>query len=70
MNITDHIIASGLTRDEICRRAGVSRSMLSQIETGGRRAGLKTAASLARVLGISRLEIRPDIAAFASGDAA
>lgn len=71
MSITDHINASGFSREEICRKAGLSRSMLSMIERGDRKASPDRALALAAALNVHPAEIRPDLAAFASsGNAA
>ena len=65
-SIQHHIATAGITREEICKRADLSRSMLSMIERGTRRPGPKLAAKLAEVLGVAPADIRPDLAAFAA----
>lgn len=62
MSITDHIEASGLSRGQICERAGVSRSMLSLMESGKRQIRADRAKALAEVLGVAVADIRPDLA--------
>ncbi|WP_249678905.1 helix-turn-helix domain-containing protein [Cupriavidus necator] len=43
----------GLTIAQVAERAGLSRGMLSKIETGSTMAGMDTLARIARVLGVS-----------------
>ncbi|GLP86273.1 helix-turn-helix domain-containing protein [Tritonibacter mobilis] len=69
MNISEHISARGLSREEICEEAGISRTFLSLIESGARRPGLHTVEKLARALGVSVRDLRPDLASI-FGDAA
>lgn len=76
MSISDHIVASGLSRAEICKRAQLSPAMLSMIETGNRKPSPRSARALAETLGVAPEDIRPDLAALfskpspAPGDAA
>jgi hypothetical protein len=58
----DWIDRSGLSRPEICERAGISHSMLSMIETGARRPGVETVMVLAREFGADPATLRPDLA--------
>jgi transcriptional regulator with XRE-family HTH domain len=47
----------GLTQMEVCERTGVSRSYLSQIETGVRPGSLKVVSTLAEILNVPVGEI-------------
>lgn len=69
MNITEIINKSGMSREEICQKSGVSRSMLSFMENGKRQIGPDRAAILADVLGVSVSDLRPDLAAIFSSAA-
>lgn len=62
MSVTDLIIASGLTREQICDATGLKRSMLSMIERGKRRPTAEVACKLARVLNAHPSNFRPDLA--------
>lgn len=46
-------LRDGLTIAQIAEQAGISRGMLSKIETGSTMAGMDTLARIARVLGVS-----------------
>lgn len=46
-------LREGLTIAEVCERAGISRGMLSKIETGSTMAGMDTLARIARSLGVA-----------------
>jgi len=61
MNITEHISANGLSREAICEQAEISRTFLSLIESGARRPGLQTVGKLAKALGVSICDLRPDL---------
>jgi transcriptional regulator with XRE-family HTH domain len=61
-SINDHIEASGLSRQEICRRAKLSPSMLSMIASGERRVGPERVEALAVALGVEPAALRPDLA--------
>ncbi|PTW45674.1 helix-turn-helix domain-containing protein [Rhodovulum kholense] len=67
MNITALIEKSGLSRKQVCERSGVSRSMLSLIESGKRQVSPERAQKLAAVLGVTVEELRPDLAALFCG---
>ena len=69
MNITDHIEKNGLKRANICADAGISRSMLSQIEKGRRRIGVDRAVAFAAALRIPVHDVRPDLTEMFVGDA-
>lgn len=49
--------ALGLTQAEVCERSGLSRSYLSQIETGSRPGSLNVVSSLAQILNVPVGEI-------------
>ena len=70
MNITDIINKSGMSREEICQKSGVSRSMLSFMENGKRQIGPDRAPILAEVLGVTVNDLRPDLAKIFSGGSA
>lgn len=70
MDITSHIEARGLSRAEVCREAGISASYLSMIEAGARQVGPNRVAALARALGVSVGDLRPDLAGLFSGEQA
>ena len=61
MNITDIINKSGMSREEICQKSGVSRSMLSFMENGKRQIGPDRAAILADVPPEQRREALEDL---------
>lgn len=67
VSVTDHIVSNGLSRDQICREAGISRTLLSMIESGGRRPGQNTVARLAKALGVTVRDLRPDLADLFAG---
>ncbi|AHD00461.1 helix-turn-helix domain-containing protein [Leisingera methylohalidivorans] len=69
MNITEHISANGLSREKICQEAGISRAFLSLIERNERSPGPQTVGRLAKALGVSVRDLRPDLAGL-FGDAA
>ena len=69
MNISEHISTNGLSREAICEEAKISRTFLSLIESGARRPGLQTVGALAKALGVSVRDLRPDLASI-FGDAA
>lgn len=69
MNITEHINERGLSREKICKEAGISRTFLSMIESGERTPGPNTVGPLAKALGLSVRVLRPDLAGL-FGDAA
>lgn len=62
MDIAAHISNNSLDRSEICRKAGISRSYLSMIESGERNAGPNKVVKLAAALGVTVRELRPDLA--------
>ncbi|MCA0919693.1 helix-turn-helix domain-containing protein [Pseudooceanicola nanhaiensis] len=62
MELRNLIQNSPLTRAEICRRAGFSRSYLSLLEAGERRVGLSKVSALADALGVGVGDLRPDLA--------
>lgn len=61
MNISEHINTNGLSREAICTEAMISRTFLSLIESGARRPGLQTVGKLAKALGVSVYDLRPDL---------
>jgi len=63
MTIRDIVIASGKTREQICEQAGISRTYLSLIENGRRQIGVSKARGLADALGVTPMDLRPDLAA-------
>ncbi|WP_102856399.1 helix-turn-helix domain-containing protein [Phaeobacter piscinae] len=69
MDITEHINTKGLSRDKICEQAGISRPFLSLIERKERSPGPKTVGRLAKALGVTVRDLRPDLAGL-FGDAA
>lgn len=58
--------ASGKTRAQICKEAGVSQSYLSLMESGHRQVGLPIVARLAATLGVDPVDLRPDLASLLS----
>ena len=62
MNITKHIEASGRSRADICAAVGISRGMLSLIESGHRRIGVEKALVFADTIGVPLSIVRPDLA--------
>lgn len=62
MNLAEHINATGLSRADICAASGISRGMLSLIESGKRRIGVDKASAFAAALGIPVHQVRPDLA--------
>lgn len=62
MNLADHIEANKLSRADICAATGISRAMLSLIESGKRRIGVDKAESFAAALGLPVHKVRPDLA--------
>ncbi|KJZ31649.1 hypothetical protein TW83_07755 [Paracoccus sp. S4493] len=62
MEIREHITARGLSRAQICAAAGISRGMLSLIESGHRRIGVEKAEAFAAALGLPIASVRPDLA--------
>lgn len=62
MNITDHIERHALSRRDICQSAGISPALLSLIEAGERQITPKRVGSLAKALGVSPAQLRPDLA--------
>lgn len=62
MDLAKHIEASGLSRADICAAVGISRGMLSLIESGQRRIGVEKAAALAAALKVPVALVRPDLA--------
>lgn len=69
MNITEHINEQGLSREKICKEAGISRAFLSLIERKERTPGPNTVGPLAKALGLTVRDLRPDLAGI-FGDAA
>lgn len=63
MDIAETIKASGKTRAEICAEAGISQPTLSMVESGKRKIGPAHCTLLARALGVSPADLRPDLAA-------
>ena len=63
MDITGHIEKNGLSRAKICADAGISQPYLSMIERGKRKVGSEKVVSLAKALGVSTKDLRPDLAA-------
>lgn len=62
MDITSHINAKGLSRKDICEKAGISRAYLSLIEKGERSIGPNKVKDLADALDVSVGDLRPDLA--------
>lgn len=62
MDVTEHIKAHGLSRESICQKAGISRTLLSLIEKGDRQIGPRKVKPLADALGVSVRDLRPDLA--------
>ncbi|MBT8152737.1 helix-turn-helix transcriptional regulator [Epibacterium ulvae] len=60
MNISSHIKTHNLSRETICEQAGISRAMLSLVESGKRQIGPNKVNDLAAALGIDPSELRPD----------
>ncbi len=67
MDITEHINSRGLSRADVCARAGISRAYLSLIEKGLRSIGPAKVHDLADALGVSVQDLRPDLAKVFSG---
>ncbi|MFE9812913.1 helix-turn-helix domain-containing protein [Streptomyces sp. NPDC005227] len=62
--------AQGMSLRELARRAGISASALSQIETGKTRASAKTAYELAQHLGVTLAELSTGVPAQPNGTGA
>ncbi|WP_343502113.1 MULTISPECIES: helix-turn-helix domain-containing protein [Roseobacteraceae] len=67
MNITEHISTRGLSRADVCAKAGISRAYLSLIERGLRSIGPAKVHDLADALGVSVKDLRPDLAKVFAG---
>jgi len=63
MDIKQIIADCGLTRAEICQRAGITRGFLSMLESGTRSVGTDRIAAVAMALGVTPAKLRPDLAA-------
>ena len=61
MDITPLVKASGKTRAEICKEAGISQAYLSLMEHKHRKVGLRFVRPLANALGVSPVALRPDL---------
>ncbi len=55
--LRDLRVASGMSRLQLARRAGISRSFLSELESGKHEAGPSTVRKLAEALGVHPLEL-------------
>jgi transcriptional regulator with XRE-family HTH domain len=62
MDLTAYINASGISRADLCAKAGISRAHLSLIEAGERKIGPQKVRGLADALGLSIRDLRPDLA--------
>jgi transcriptional regulator with XRE-family HTH domain len=49
--------AAGLSQEALANQSGVAQSMISRIEAGGQEPGIRTAAYLARGLGVELTEL-------------
>lgn len=63
MDMKQLVKRSGKTRRNICEEAGISRALLSLLESGQRQIGLQKLESLSIALGAKPFELRPDLAA-------
>lgn len=62
MDITAKIATLGMSRAEICKKAGISPAYLSLIEKGDRKVGVGKVRDLADALGVTVRDLRPDLA--------
>lgn len=63
MTLDDRIKATGLSTDEIASRAGISRTSLWRLRTGGEKSDWNTAKAIADVLGCTPADVCPRFAA-------
>ena len=62
MDIAELIKKSGRSRREICERAQITKSRLSQIEASNGPVSVMLLPRLADALGVTPAELRPDLA--------